>query len=59
MQGMMQDMQGEFREGLQRIIAVSEQTTVAVRQIAEAEARTIRRVNVLEDRIGDLENSGE
>jgi uncharacterized protein YdbL (DUF1318 family) len=59
MQGIMQDMQGEFREGLQSILAVSEQTNAAVRQIAEAEARTIRRVNVLEDRVGALENPGE
>jgi peptidoglycan hydrolase CwlO-like protein len=59
MQGIMQDMQGEFREGLQSMLAVSEQTNAAVRQVAEAEARTIRRVNVLEDRVGALENSGE
>jgi uncharacterized protein involved in exopolysaccharide biosynthesis len=59
MQGIMQNMQGEFREGLQSILAVSEQTNAAVRQVAEAEARTIRRVNVLEDRVGALENSGE
>ncbi len=57
--GTQREMQSEFREGLQRILTVSEQTMVAVRQIAEAEARTIRRVNVLEDRVGALENSGE
>ena len=58
-QGVMQTMQDEFREGLQSILAVSEQTNAAVRQVAEAEARTIGRVNVLEDRVGALENSGE
>lgn len=58
-QGVMQTMQGEFREGLQSILAVSEQTNAAVRQVAEAEARTIGRVNILEDRVGALENSGE
>jgi hypothetical protein len=59
MQEVMQTMQGGFREGLQSILAVSEQTNAAVRQMAEAEARTIGRVNVLEDRVGALENSGE
>jgi hypothetical protein len=54
-----QDMQGEFREGLEKILAVSEQTMAAVRQVAEAEARTIRRVNVLEDRVDALDGSGE
>lgn len=58
MQGVIQTMQGEFREGLQRIVDISEQTQTAVRQIAEAEARTIRRVNVLEDRVDALEDSG-
>jgi hypothetical protein len=57
--GTQREMQGEFREGLQRILTVSEQTMKAVRQVAEAEARTIRRVNVLEDRVDALENSGE
>lgn len=52
-------MQGEFREGLQAILTVSEQTMAAVRQIAEAEVRTIKRVNVLEDRVDALENSSE
>jgi peptidoglycan hydrolase CwlO-like protein len=59
MQGMMQTMQNEFREGLQSILAVSEQTNAAVRQVAEAEVRTIGRVNVLEDRVDALENSGK
>jgi hypothetical protein len=59
MQDGMLTMQSEFREGLQKILTVSEQTMVAVRQVAEAEARTIRRVNVLEDRVDALENSGE
>jgi uncharacterized protein Yka (UPF0111/DUF47 family) len=59
MQGAMQDMQSDFREGLQSILAVSEQTMTAVRQVAEAEARTITRVNVLEDRVDALENPGE
>ena len=56
MQEIMQTMQGEFREGLQSILAVSEQTNAAVRLVAEAEARTIRRVNVLEDRVDALED---
>jgi ABC-type transporter Mla subunit MlaD len=59
MQGVIQTTQSEFREGLQRILEVSEQTMAAVRQLAEAEARTIRRVGVLEDRIDALENPGE
>lgn len=54
-----QTMQNEFREGLQRIIEISEQTNTAVRQIAEAEARTIRRVNALEDRVDALEDSSK
>lgn len=59
MQGVIQTTQSEFREGLQRIFEVSEQTMVAVRQVAEAEARTIRRVGALEDRVDALENQGE
>ncbi len=59
MQGVMQDMQGEFREGLRSILAVSEQTMVAVRQVAEAEARTIKRVSGLEARVDAIEVSGE
>lgn len=59
LQEMSQTMQSEFREGLQRILEISEQTNTAVRQIAEAEARTIRRVNVLEDRVDALENPGK
>ena|SRR5438270_11178009 len=59
MQDVIQVMQSEFREGLQRILEISEQTNAAVRQIAEAEARTIRRVNVLEDRVDALENPGK
>ena len=53
------EMQSEFREGLQTILRVSEQTMSAVRQVAEAEARTIRRVNDLEDRVDRLEDSGK
>lgn len=52
-------MQSEFREGLERILLVSEQTMSAVKRVAEAEARTIGRVNTLEDRVDALENSGE
>ena len=59
MQDVIQVMQSEFREGLQRILEISEQTNAAVRLIAEAEARTIRRVNVLEDRVDALENPGK
>ena len=59
MQEGMQSMQGEFREGLQKILAASEQTSASVRGVAELEARTIKRVNVLEDRVDVLENSGE
>lgn len=59
MQGVMQTMQGEFREGLQSRLAVSEQTNAAVRRVAQAEVRTVSRVNVLEDRVDALENSGE
>lgn len=53
------EMQGEFRGGFEKLLAVAEQTTKAVRQVAEAEARTIGRVNVLEDRVDSLERSGE
>jgi hypothetical protein len=35
MQEGMQIMQGEFREGLQKILAASEQTLASVRQVAE------------------------
>lgn len=59
MQEGMLTMQGEFREGLQKILAASEQTLASVRQVAELEARTIKRVNVLEDRVDALENSSE
>jgi DNA integrity scanning protein DisA with diadenylate cyclase activity len=59
MQKGMQSMQGEFREGLQKIVAASEQTLASVRGVAELEARTIKRVNVLEDRVDTLENSSE
>lgn len=52
-----QEMQIEFREGLQSILGVSEQTMTAVRSVAEAEVRTIKRVNALEDRVDDLEDS--
>ena len=55
----MQSMQGEFREGIQKILTASEQTLASVRQIAEAEVRTIKRVNVLEDRVDALENSSK
>ena len=53
------EMQGEFREGLRSILAVSEQTMVAVRQVAEAEARTIKRVSGLESRVDAIEGSGK
>jgi chromosome segregation ATPase len=59
LQGVIQSMQGEFREGLQRILEVSEQTSVSVRQAVELEVRTIGRVNALEDRVDALENPGE
>lgn len=59
MQAVIQTLQGEFRDGLQTILTVSEQTMMAVRQVAEAEARTINRVNVLESRVDALEKPGE
>jgi hypothetical protein len=57
--GNMGTMQSEFRDGLGKILTVSEQTMAAVRQVAEAEARTIGRVGVLENRVAALEDSGE
>jgi stage III sporulation protein SpoIIIAA len=59
MQEGMLTMQGEFREGIQKILTASEQTMASVRQIAEAEVRTIKRVNLLEDRVDALENSSK
>ena len=59
MQKGMQSMQGEFREGIQKILTASEQTLASVGQIAEAEVRTIKRVNILEDRVDALENSSK
>jgi len=55
-QAMLQSMQGEFREGLQSIIEVSQRTMTAVRELAEVEARTIKRVGFLESRVDALEN---
>ncbi|HEY0386188.1 MAG TPA: hypothetical protein VGC64_09265 [Pyrinomonadaceae bacterium] len=50
--GNMGTMQSEFRDGLEKILTVSEQTMAAVRQVAEAEARTIGRVGVGRPRRG-------
>ena len=57
--GRMETMQSEFQEGLERIVAISERTYAAVRQVAEAEVQTKRRVGVLEDRVDVLENPSE
>lgn len=57
--GRMETMQSEFQEGLEKIVAISEQTYAAVRQVAEAEVQTKRRVGILEERVDVLENPGE
>jgi hypothetical protein len=54
-QGML-TMQREFHQNLGKVLAVSEETSRMVRQVFELEARTIRRVNALEDRVDTLEN---
>ena len=55
-QGTLQSMQGEFREGGQSILEVSQRTMAAVRELAEVEARTIKRVSLLESRVDTIEN---
>jgi hypothetical protein len=54
-------MQSEFRERLERLAASCEQMMEAVRQmeIAEAESLARKRVNVQEDHVDALENTGE
>jgi hypothetical protein len=45
------EMQLEFRESLEKILTVAEETMKAVQAVAEAETRTIRRVDEIEDKI--------
>jgi hypothetical protein len=54
-------MESEFRERLGRLVAACEQTMEVVRQmeIAEAESLARKRVNVQEDHVDALENTGE
>ena len=53
-----QSMLYEFREGFNKLTTIAEQTMAAVRQVAEAEVRTMRRVDSLENRVDDLESAG-
>ena|SRR5260370_13673362 len=46
-----QSMLQEFREGFNKLTTIAEQTMTAVREIAEAEVRTMKRVEALEGRI--------
>ena len=47
-------LQAEFREGFEMLTNISEQTMKSVQLVAEAEARTIRRVGDLETRVDKL-----
>lgn len=49
-------MQTEFRDGFQTLTSIAEQTSNAVRQVAEAEARSIKRLDSVETRVDRLEN---
>jgi chromosome segregation ATPase len=46
-----QSMLYKFREGFNKLTTIAEQTMTAVREIAEAEVRTMKRVEPLEGRI--------
>jgi len=49
----------EFRAGFDTLVTLSEQTMASVKQIAEAEVRTIKRVDSVEQRLDRLENSSQ
>lgn len=49
------EIQIEFREGFERLIAISEETQKAVKDVLELEARTFGRVKSLENRVDSLE----
>jgi uncharacterized protein Yka (UPF0111/DUF47 family) len=55
----MKILDDEFRERLRTLQVMCEQTTELVRQILELEARIAGRVDVLEESVDALENSGE
>jgi len=52
-------MLSEFRAGFDILVTLSEQTMASVKQIAEAEVRTIKRVDSVEQRLDRLENSSQ
>lgn len=53
------EMQSEFREGFERLIAISEQTQKTVKDVLELEARTFGRVKSLETRVDSLEERAD
>jgi methyl-accepting chemotaxis protein len=48
-------MLSEFRGRFDTLVTLAEQTMASVKQVAEAEARTIKRIDLVEDRTGNLE----
>jgi len=57
LRGTTSSMLTEFRAGFEVLIILSEQTMTSVKQIAEAEVRTIKRMDSIENRLGQLEST--
>lgn len=53
------EIQSEFREGFERLLAISEQTQKAVKDVLELEARTFGRVKSLKIKVDSLEERAD
>jgi K+/H+ antiporter YhaU regulatory subunit KhtT len=48
-------LQTELREGIEKVVTISEETQRAVKDVLELEARTFRRVKFVETQVDSLE----
>jgi hypothetical protein len=48
-------LQTELREGIEKIVTISEETQRAAKDVLELETRTFRRVKFVETQVGSLE----